>query len=338
MTIDQRKQRWRQFYDRSYPATHMLLIRYRADPPVRPLPHPAQTDARIEWAWDRYRYQLGQAEWLEDDTVPHLDVYTGTEIFAEAFGCRVHRPNDNMPFALPMLTHACDVATLQVPTLDTPCLRRLFDIADALRARSGNGAVLRMVDIQSPMDIAALIWEKTSFYLALLESPEAVQELANKVGQLLTAFLDEWFSRYGRDFVAHYPDYYVPRGITLSEDEIGAVGCDMFDAYFVDELAALSRRYGGIGIHCCAHAQHHWAGLAAVPGLLLLNLVQPEDVLREAYAFFAPHAAQMHGWCGGDDVVGWAEALPPESRVVINVTAGTREEALRLLDELRAVR
>ncbi len=96
----------------------------------------------------------------------------------------------------------------------------------------------RMPDIQSPMDIAALIWVKSDFYIAMIEEPEAVRELAEKVRCLLTAFLDEWFRRYGTGYVAHFPTYWMEGGLTLSEDEVGAVNPAMFDTFFLPELEA----------------------------------------------------------------------------------------------------
>ena len=149
-----------------------------------------------------------------------MQVYSGTEIFAEAFGCEVHRPENNMPFALPLISSASEVAGLKVPELSTSSLAYLFDIGDELRRRAGDDALIG-IDIQSPMDIAALIWNKNDFYAAMLETPEAVRELAHKVGDLLTSFLDEWFARYGREFMGHFPDYYMPYGITSRRTRSG---------------------------------------------------------------------------------------------------------------------
>ena len=73
-------------------------------------------------------------------------------------------------------------------------------------------------------------------------------------GEILTAFLDEWFARYGDEYIAHHPDYYMSKGMTLSEDEIGACGTDVFESMFLPELVSLSEYYGGIGIHCCGPA------------------------------------------------------------------------------------
>jgi hypothetical protein len=334
-TLGLRKQRWLDLYDKNTTPNYVFVVRPLDPLSTRPLPHPDKKQARIEWAWQKYTDQIERLDWLDDDTLPYLDIYTGTEIFAEAFGCTVHRPDDDMPFALPLITEASEVARLPQPDLNTPGLSLLFEIADELRRCAGDKALLRMVDIQSPLDICALIWDKRQFYPALIETPNAVLELAAKVRTLLTAFLDEWFARYGVSFIAHFPDYYMPQGITLSEDEIGAVSIRMFEQLFLPELTFLSERYGEIGMHCCAHARHQWQNFTKIPGLRVLNLIQPPDVLAEAYGFFAPHVVQMHSWCG-DMPDQWVKTLPATSRVVIETYAADRDQAQQWADRLRS--
>ncbi len=208
--------------------------------------------------------------------------------------------------------------------------------ADSRRRRAGPEAAFRMVDIQSPMDIAALVPEKSAFFMALFEAPEAVLELADKVYQLLTAFLDEWFARYGHGFVAHFPDYYMPYGATLSEDEIGSVGPEMFSTCFRPYLVKLAERYGGLGIHCCAQARHHWGALRTIPNLRVLNLCQPREVAAEAYRYFAEAAVQMHGSLADTPPESWPGLYPPAARVVLEVhVAGDRCEAERTAAALR---
>ncbi|MCU0522584.1 MAG: hypothetical protein MUF84_18060 [Anaerolineae bacterium] len=315
-------------------AGHLYMITYTPDEEESPRSWRELADVRVEWAWRKYERQLARQTWLWDDSLPYLDMRTGTEIFAEAFGCPVHFPDDNMPFALPLVHSAREAEALKVPEVSTSSVAYLFDMADELMRRAGPGALVKVVDVQSPMDIAALIWEKSSFYPALIESPEAVLELADKVKRFLIAFLEAWFARYGRDFIAHYPDYYMPQGITLSEDEVGAVSARVFNELFLPELAELSEHFGGIGVHCCAHARHQWAGFKAIPGLRLINFVQPEAVLVEAYRAFSA-VPQMHSWCGDGDPWTWPMRYQPGSRVVIQATARTQDEACYIADKLQ---
>jgi hypothetical protein len=334
-----RKARWCALYADAPAPRHIFTIHAPGalPEPPRPWPWPDNKAARIESAWASYCNQRERAEWLPDDAIPYLDVYTGTEIFAEAFGCAVVRPDDTMPFARPLISSAAEVDAVQVPDLSARPLADLFDIADELRRRAGDEAVMKLIDTQSPMDIAALIWDKNDFFIAMLDAPDAVHALAHKVGQLFTAFLDEWFARYGRDFIAHYPAYYMPHGLTLSEDEVGIVNPELFAEFFLPELVQLSARYGGLGMHCCAHSRHQWEGFLQIPGLRVLNLVQPPEVISAAYRFFAPHLVQIHSNYPDGDPWTWPAQLPADARIIFQLSAQTREDALALAEKMRAV-
>lgn len=280
---------------------------------------------------------------IDDDSLPYLNMLTGTEIFAEAFGCEVHRPVDNKPFALPLVNDASEVSKLKVPRLGSCSLDYLFEMADELCAKAGAGALLRMVDLQSPMDIANLIWEKSSLLMALYESPEAVKELAFKVQCLLTEFFDEWFRRYGTGFIAHYPDYYMEGGVTFSVDEVGVISPGMFEEFFTPELEYFSKRYGGIGVHCCADARHQWGNFKGLKGLKLINLNKPptrqENYLTDAIKEFSPICAQLHyGWTPEGDVSTWPSQLPCGTRYVFDITAKNMEEAKELAAKFNSLR
>jgi hypothetical protein len=336
-SIAARKERWRRQLSGAYPPEHLFQVWYDPDVPPRPDLWPEKKQERIEWAWELYRQRAQRAEWLADDMVPGLVVSTGTEIFAEAFGCPVMRPEGEMPFARPIITAASQVADLPVPDISAPSLAVLFEIADELRARGGNEVPLGMVDVQSPMDVAALIWDKNEFYIAILEEPEAVKELAHKVYLLLTEFFDEWFRRYGKSHIAHYPDYYMDHGFTLADDEVGIVSSEIFKEFYLPELSALSNRYGGLGMHCCADSQHQWENFKLIPNLRLLNLARPNKILVEAFKFFADFTAQYHCWCGDGPAWTWPSQRPANARIVCEATAENKDEALEISEKFRAL-
>jgi hypothetical protein len=328
--------RWQKFMSGAAEVPYVFMVRYADPPRQKPLPRPENDAARLEWAWNNYLQGLERMSWLADDSLAYLDCLGGTELFAQAFGCPVHYPDNDMPFARPVIHSAAEVSRIKVPTLDAPVLARQFKFADELRRRAGPQALVRTVDVQSPMDIAALIWDKNDFYSALLEAPAAVRELSAKVLELLTAFLDEWFSRYGRQHVAHYPDYLMPRGLTLSEDEIGVVSPELFIDLFLPELATLSSHFGGIGIHCCAHSRHQWDNLLKIPNLRLLNLVRPVDQRQQVYRHFAAHTQQWNDISTMAEVQ-WLVDQVPTARAVLEEVAGSREEACQLLENLQAM-
>lgn len=336
--IAKRLEEWQQFMRGEGNRRLFYKIQLDLQCGNRPLPWPSLKTERTEWAWKAYQAMLERTDWLLDDLIPSLHPYTGTEIFAAAFGCEVEYPDDTMPFALPMVRQAKDVASIKLPSLDHPQLALIFDIADELQRRAPE-ALMQLPDIQSPMDIAALIWDKSDLYCAMIVEPQAVHDLVELTRELLTAFLDEWFRRYGTTYIAHFPHYPMQGGVTLSEDEVGAINCDMFKTFFRPSLVALSERYGGLGIHCCANSRHQWDNFRALPGLRLLNICQPADLITEAYTFFSPDIAHFHGntQCFTGEPWTWPAQLPPQARAILTVQADTPAEAAQLAERMAAV-
>jgi hypothetical protein len=336
--IAARKQRWVEFLDVKSTRRVAYLIRYCPELKPRPLPNPDLVRERIEWSWEYYEYHMKRMDWLEDDTIPCLDMLTGTEIFAEAFGCRILHSKENNPAPYPMLHSVADAEAVRVPSLDVPPLRRLFEMADELYRRAGPGAMFHLVDMQCPLDVAAMMWSKMDFYPAMVKAPQAVIGLVEKVSALQFAFLDEWFRRYGSDFIAHYPDYYMPQGVTFSIDEIGAVNSKMFTQFFTPHLNQFSERYGGLGIHCCAKARHQWENVRKLSGLRMVNFNHSKiELTREVFSFFADTTAQWNNdespqWLSP---LQWRQEVPANAHMVIDLFAETKELALQYSEQLR---
>jgi methionine synthase II (cobalamin-independent) len=119
----------------------------------------------------------------------------------------------------------------------------------------------------------------------------------------------------------------MPFGITISEDEIGAVSSDMYKEFFEKELHEFSERYGQIGIHCCANAKHQWGNLKNVPNLRLINIGKNEPQAYESIEFFRNVCAQ-HPMVYGDPIEFGRFNNPGEIHAVQQVIVRTKEEAI----------
>lgn len=278
------------------------------------------------------------AKAFEDDKIPYISLGTTTEIWAEAFGCRVFYPPNNNPMAIHMVDSAKEAEKITVPNIEDTRLWHILETARVLRQEFGPQTLFGLPDMQSPMDVAAQIWDKTDFFASMYEEPDTVKELGMKIQRFIMAFMDLWKQYVGEPLIAHHPAYYMPEGVSFSVDEMGNVSQEMFEEFFLKELNDFSQRYGGIGIHCCANSEHQWKNLLKIQHLKMLNLYQPEDVMIRSYSFFAQHTAQ---WPGGlkdgvpfDLPVLEPQAYPPGTRMVLNFYAKDLEEAKRLSHQL----
>lgn len=347
--IRERLEHWRAFIDGTSSRRFMFHVNFPLPEWDAKLPPdtflwPDKVKERIERRWADYQLMCHKTTLVEDDRVPYLNNATGTEIFAEAFGCRVQRPGNTMPFALPLVHTAAEADRIKVPSVSTSSLAYLFDIADELYRRGGPEALSKPVDVQSPMDIVALIWDKSELFPAMVDRPEAVHTLAAKVRLLMEAFFDEWFKRYGTCHVAHYPDYVMHSGITMSVDEVGSISPEMFCEFFRDELIGLSKRYGGLGIHCCADARHQWENFRDLPGLKVMNHLpgptrNARDYILDSIRFYGNRFAHMPGvWQPSGAPETWPAQYPEGIRVIFEVPAEDVNKAKAIADQLQQQR
>ena len=182
--ITRRKQNWVEFADPKSGVRRLLVISYSEGMPPRPMLWWELLREREDWSYNTYMKKFEDVSYIPDNTIQFLSMITGTEIFAEAFGCRVHYPDNNNPFALPMISSVDEFYKIKKPRLEDTKLPLLIESAERLRERAGDDALLSLPDNQTPMDIAALIWEKSDFYAALYDEPSAVLELASMIKEL----------------------------------------------------------------------------------------------------------------------------------------------------------
>ena len=291
----------------------------------------------VDWGMKDYEAQLRVLEEFDCDGVPHARVTTGTQIFAAAFGAPVHVYEDSLPCALPAVTTVQDADRLETPDVHAPPLDRLFEFGRMMRERLGSDVPIRVPDIQSPFDIAALVWRKQDFYVAIMDDPEAVRRLVGKCLRLLTEFLQEWMREFGEVNLAHCPHAWAPPelGCWLSEDEAGAMSAGMFEEFCLPSLVTLSETFGGMFIHCCATADHQYESFKKVPNLRGMNRVFQAPGPQPAIEAFSGHAVLMQAWMGERDLHAMLDMALPDTRFLFNVPAHPPDEARRVYEGLR---
>ncbi len=294
--------------------------------------------------WFRGHY-TAQGRWLrefDDDSVPFINLFTNTGIFAAAFGCPLEKIQGSAACARPIVHSAADAARLREPDCrNAPILARLFEMADALRAEFGPDVPLSPPDIQSPLDIAALIWDKSDFFAAMYEEPEAVAELVNKCSRLLCSFVSAYIRHVGAINTLCYARWYGPGdlGCYVAEDECGSINPEMFERFGMPGLRDLSRAANGLYMHSCANADHQYSLLRTLPNLRGLNRVfskaQNHSEPRRMLESFAGRTVFMLGSPvqKGMDML---DVAPPGTRFLFAMNfKEINDDARRRYDEMR---
>jgi hypothetical protein len=286
-----------------------------------------------------YERRARSMEQFDDDSVPYASLATNTGIFAAAFGCRIHvyEGQETNAAARPLVRTAAEADRLGTPSLDAPTLSRILEIGRLLRRELGPEASIGVPDIQSPFDIAALIWNKEDLFPALLEEPEAVRRLVGKCQRLLVEFLTEFRRQIGEVNLCHCPYAWAPPelGVWLSEDEAGALSVRMFEEFCLPPLMEMSRAFGGIFVHCCAAADHQYPSFGKLSNLRGLNRVFQKPGAEPAVRAFSGQAVFMQAWQTVDDYLKLLDLSLPNTRWLFNLE-GEMEKVRPEYERLRA--
>ncbi len=287
----------------------------------------------------RYEMAMKYQQEVQDDSVPYdRIVQTNTGIFASAFGCKIHVYDlATNAAAMPMVDSVADADALKEPDLDGPVFTRIFELAQLMRKELGPDAPICVPDMQSPLDVAALIWNKQYFFEAMIDTPESVHNLIDKCRRFITKFVDTYIAEIGEVNLCHCPTFWAPAslGISLSEDEIGALSRDMFYEFCLPTLLELSNKYGGIFLHCCAHADHQYEGLQKLPNFRGFNRELGASDRRLTVNTFAGKTVLNVAWNTIEQVEELLRMAQPDSRFLFNMDSTDIDDAKRTYELIR---
>ena len=124
----------------------------------------------------------------------------------------------------------------------------------------GSGAFVYPLDLQSPFDMAHLVYGDEFFY-SLYDDPELIHHLLELCVHAIILGHDECMKLIpGSDnVVAHYNELVMPRalgGIKISEDTSTLVCADHIDEYVMPYTDRVLRHTGGGYIHYCGRNDH----------------------------------------------------------------------------------
>lgn len=275
-----------------------------------------------------YRRWVELSEAVGDDAVPFVRILTGTHIYATCFGAKPHFYPDNNPYAEPCVASVADadrIAELKVENCRP--LMRVIELAAALRREVGPDVMIGPPDMQTGFDTTCILWDKTDLFCSMVEAPDAVKRLAGKCAGLLRQFIAAYRREIPNTTFGHCPSTWTPpdMGPWVSNDECGAMSEDMFQEFCLGELQELSAVFGGIGMHCCANAQHQFHLFRRIPNFYAFNRV-PTGVGWEkdnAHQVLggSEGPVMVPGWVAAEDVPVLLRTAPAGTRFIFNSCA-----------------
>jgi len=261
-------------------------------------------DAELAWNINFYKQRKG----INDYGIPNIKPNQGIGIIASAFGCE-HIVNDEAdPWIKPLIReeNVNDVYKLEVPDpINNPIYKRAYNRIEFFQSHSD--LPLRLVNVPSPLVTASLIWDYTSFIVAMMIYPKEVHILMEKVTAATIDYIREQLRRIKNLFTMGHEMWYIPRdlGVRISDDTAALMSPNLYREFGVKYNSLISRAFGGIVVHSCGDVQNVVEPMMEIEGLRGLDLTIPQnpnwEVIRKAAAGKTALNLRHYYWDHGKD-------------------------------------
>ncbi len=244
---------------------------------------------------------MPQWDWTPVRT--HSVADAATCMFALGMGCTPARTSDDRLWIEKLITDPAQVRDLPIPPPRQGQTGRVLDNLETLLPTLRPGERVRCCDVQSPLGIAELMWDD-SFYFALMEHPDAVHNLLDKITTFIIAFVRE-YQRLAGDRLnpCGFPCIWAEGpGCMIADDSMSLVSPEMHAEFSIPYVNRIADACGPIYYHSCTWREQYFDNIRQVRHVRSYNWACGDSVdfaiiAREfgGTAMLAPHLViDMH--------------------------------------------
>ncbi|MHB9033303.1 MAG: uroporphyrinogen decarboxylase family protein [Anaerolineae bacterium] len=254
-----------------------------ADPAVDAVPPPPPS------AEDALRGQLEAIitrAVIRDDYIPSLFPGIRQGLLTTAYGAHEVQTGGHT-WVEPILHSPADVDALPQPDFTRQGVAAEYlETIRYWRSATGGRISIQMPDMQGPLDLANNLWGTEGFLLAMQEAPAAAHKLLARMAADFIRYMCLVREAAQGDWVPLHcmPIVWLPPmlGVALSEDLLAITSPRLYREFGVPYNQRIADAFGGVVIHSCGSVEHNLPALAAMRGLIGLNVSITETSLEAA--------------------------------------------------------
>jgi hypothetical protein len=230
--------------------------------------------------------------------VPNFIVpWYGIGTVAGAFGADYIWKEKQAPALRPMFGSVIEALQYKsVPVSQTRVGRYTLEMIDYFLDKTGGRVPMSLTDTQSPLNIACNIVQMSSFFIEMLDNPQAVRELLNRLATLLLEFTHEQIERIGDALVWPGHGYSSCRcfeGLGMSDDNALMISGRQYLDFAASAVELAGGPFGGSAFHCCGNWTDKIEAVKKIKGLRMVDgafsaatdpLPNPPEPFGEAFA------------------------------------------------------
>lgn len=209
------------------------------------------------------------------DYCPYLAPWHGVACYAELFGVNIEWPENDWPWAIPLITdNPMDVYKLKPKKLlESELWKKILETIDFFQ-RNVNGEIpVCTTDPQGPMATASLIWRTEDLMVACYTNPKEVHYLLDIITDVFIDFYEKQLQRIENPA---FPGWGFPLGetgcgISISDDNAAFMSPELYEEFCVPYNSRISEHFNGLYLHSCGNWVHNIKPALKISKLRAIN-------------------------------------------------------------------
>jgi hypothetical protein len=208
--------------------------------------------------------------------VPNFLVpWYGIGTVAGAFGADYIWKEKQAPALRPMFSSVREALQYKsVPVTQARIGKHTLEMIDYFLNKTGGRIPMSLTDTQSPLNIACNIVQMSSFFIEMLDNPQAVKTLLNRLAELLVEFTHEQVERIGDALVWPGHGYSSCRcfeGLGMSDDNALMISGRQYLDLAAPAVELAGEPFGGSAFHSCGNWVDKIESVKKIKGLRMVD-------------------------------------------------------------------
>jgi hypothetical protein len=209
------------------------------------------------------------------DVPNFLEPWYGIGTVASAFGADYIWKEKQAPAIRPKFGSVKEaLGYTPVAVSQTHIGRHTLEMIDYFLDKTGGRVPMSLTDTQSPLNIACNIVEMTSFFIEMLDNPQAVKTLLNRLAELLVEFTHEQIRHIG-DALARpghgYSSCRCFEGLGMSDDNALMISGQQYLELAAPASEHAGKPFGGSTFHSCGNWSDKVETVKKIAGLRMVD-------------------------------------------------------------------
>jgi len=209
------------------------------------------------------------------DVPNYLEPWYGIGTVAGAFGADYIWKEEQAPAISPKFRSVKDALDHEsVPVSQTAIGKHSLEMIDYFLDKTGWRIPMSLTDTQSPLNIACNIVEINSFFIEMLDNPQAVKTLLIHLAELLVEFTHEQIERIGKALVRPGHGFSSCRcfeGLGMSDDNTLMISGPQYLEFAVPAVELAGDLFGGPAFHSCGNWSDKVEVIKKIAGLRMID-------------------------------------------------------------------